>query len=692
MEKTGKLSPMPRTVLTWALLLFTLVAAAVSVLPSLGINMRLLGASLAILLVNVFFLKVITFNRVSLPSNRRRILRTFKSAARILEFCCWVLALTLLASFVQAYWKDVQELLPKPFPLNAMEGRETVKAWLLAHGSNIYPSLESHPYLITIYPPIYHAVAAAAALLAGWGIGAGRCVSLVSFLCLALLAGLFGYRLTGSRGASYLVFAVLLLDPVLGEWSLHARPDMLAWLLALAGSACFWAACNVSETNSSSRLALISGIVLCLALFTKQQTLPYFLGCVVWAAGRGRGGWRSAFLMCLSCCALGALLGGAFEAWSGGFFLRDIVFYPKLMGDLASISTFENLLVRLGQVWEQFRPLWALFGAYLVWALWKRRWDLPMVLTVVNAAFMVKLLASWGADINYAFGTVISAMLCMGLLAGALAATRPYGQGLAFVLLFLCVQVPSGHPKNPLGDISLLKGLDGTVLVNTEGGHLFLGDLPGRSVVFFDGIETQLFEQSGLWKSGSSGLVQDIRNRHFDHLVFYGGFLPQSVLDAAAVSYDVKAVVDQYSVLAPSRGVLIAAVDAAGKGWSDGIGQVVSVDVSTLHRETEGLAPLERNRPGIMRFTLKIDRAVSYVEAALDVRLDPRDPGSAVRISLLGEDGRPLASLPVTDKGLRNVSLKVEPSGSIVELLVELSGNAWISPRHGALAVLKALD
>lgn len=692
LEKTGKLSAMSRNVVTRLFTLVTFVAAAFSVFSSLGMNIRLQGAYLAILMINVVLLKVLSFKTASVPDKKRSVLRIFNGVTRILVYCCWVLAFTLLASFIRAYWQDVQGLLPQPFPLNAMEGRETVKAWLLAHGRNLYPSLETHPYLITIYPPVYHAVTAAAALFSGWNIGAGRWVSLVSFMCLAPLAGVFGYRLTGSRVAAFLVFAVLLLDPVLGEWSLHARPDMLAWLLALAGSVCFWGSCNASQRRHSTRLALVSGVVLCLALFTKQQTLPYFLGCVVWAVGRGREGWRSALLMCLSCFALGTLLIGALETWSGGYFLRDIVFYPKLMGALVSISTYENLMVRLGQAWEQFRTLWLLFGLYLAWALWKRRWDLPMVLTVVNAAFMVKLLASWGADINYAFGTVISASLCMGLLAGALAATRPYGQGLAFALLFLCVHVPAGHSKNASADTSFLRGLDGTLLVNTEGGHLFLGDQPRRSVVFFDGIETQLFEQTGLWKSEGSDLVQDIRNRSFDHLVFYGGFLPQSVLDAAAVSYDVKATEDHYTVLSPSKAFLVASADSSGKGWSNGNGAVLSVDTATLHQETEGLAPLDRTRPGIMRFMLKTDSNASRVEAVLDVRLDPKDPGSSARISLLGEEGRPLASSLVAEKGLRNVTLNGKPSGNTLELLVELSGNAWISPRHSVLAVLKAFE
>jgi hypothetical protein len=164
------------------------------------------------------------------------------------------------------------------------------------------------------------------------------------------------------------------------------------------------------------------------------------------------------------------------------------------------------------------------------------------------------------------------------------------------------------------------------------------------------------------------------------------------VLDAAAISYDIKAKADQYVIHSPSNAALVAAVDGSGKGWSNGKGRVLSVYLTTLHQETEGFAPLDRNRPGILRFTLMTDKAAPYVEAALDVRLDPKDPGSAVRISLIGAEGRVLASLPVTDKGLRNVTLKGESFGNSVELLVELSGNAWISPRHGALAVLKTFD
>ena len=656
-----------------------------------GLNVPLLAA---VALVNLQLAKVVYFKRQPEPEARRRALGHFGKAARIAGLLCAACIIRMAWELGVSYSHHAASVLADPLPLNAMEGRETVKAWLMAHGQNIYPSMQSHPFLVTIYPPVYHAAIVAASALNGWGIAAGRLMSLGSLLAVSVTAGWWTWAATRSRLGAVGVLLLMLFDPVLAEWSLHARPDMLAWTLALAGAGVFWAAAaperSPGRAARGDRLAVASGALLCLAFFTKQQTLPYILGCMIWGLGKGRAGFRPVMLMGLSAAGLGAALAGGLELASGGYFLRDAALYPKMMGALPSVTTMENLIARLGQVWNHYSILWTLFAACLGWSAWSRRWDLPTVLAVVNAAFMVKLLASWGADVNYAFGTVLAALMAVGLLLGALARTRPYGLGVVLALLFVWLPRPGGHTGKPVADVSRLAGIAGTILVNTEGGHLFLGERPGRNVVFFDGIETQLFEQTGLWRSDDSALVQDIRDRRFDRLVFYGSFMPPGVADAAAIFYTPVGSGDHYAELKPSPAGLIAALSRSGRGHVSGPARITEVDMSTLHAETEGLAPMDRKRPGVLRFRVESDKPLGTVQTAFSLRVDPKDPASAASYRLLDGDGRTLATSAASRNGRSDVALDAETPGAVVELVVVLAGNAWVEPKHGALAVLNA--
>jgi len=350
----------------------------------------------------------------------------------------------------------------------------------------------------------------------------------------------------------------------------------------------------------------------------------------------------------------------------------------------------DNLITRLLQVWDRYSVVWMLFAAYLGWASWNRRWDLPAVLTVVNAAFMIKLLASWGADVNYAFGAVLAALLAVGLLLGAVARSRPYGMVAVFAILFLWLPRPSGHAEQKAADLSGLMGLSGSMLVNAEGGHLFLNEAPGRTVTFFDGIETQLYEQTGLWRADESALVQDIRGRRFDRLVFYGNFLPPGVADSATIFYETVGNQNHYAVFKPAPAGLIAALAPSGHSHVSGQGRAAQSGLSSLNAETEGLAPLDRKRPGVLRFRLEGDRPLGAVQAMLSLRVDPKDPASSARYKLQDADGRILAEAAASREGHSDVELKADVPGNAVELLVELGGNAWLETKNGMLAVLRA--
>ncbi|WP_243362883.1 ArnT family glycosyltransferase [Fundidesulfovibrio terrae] len=642
-----------------------------------------------VFLLNLMFFKVFCFRQFPLFGRSRRFLRGMNALVCLFYGMCAVLVLESAWHLLVPWFRHIANVATYPLSLNAVEGRETVKAWLLAHGSNIYSSLGDHPFLVTIYPPVYHIMVAAAAPFLGWTLETGRIISLGCFLILIGMACLITLRFTSSWLAALSVSCMLLFIPMLQEWSMHARPDMLAWCLALAGVWCFVEACAREQSSQAGvRLAVTAGIVFCLAMFTKQQALPYFLGTLVW--GAGRRAWRPTVAAALAALVLGLVLFGCVQAASGGCFLRNCFVYPSVMSGNPDLNTFEFLLQRLGHIWDQLRALIVVLFVYFAWAAWRRRWDLPMVLTVVNAVFMAKLLATWGADINYAIGTLITAVMCVGTLVGHVVRLRPQGPAVALTLLLAWLPASASPEPPPPADVSWVSGLSGTVLVTTEGGQLFLGEAENWKITFFDGIETQLYEEAGMWQAECSSLAEDIRARRFDHLVLYGGFSPKAFQDAVALYYDLDARHGNYTVFRPGAAARVAEMGPSGTYRTQGDWQVVEADVSSLHPETEGLAPADRSRPGYARLRLTAQEPMSWAQARFTVRLDPKDAKAAARWALKDARGRELASGAASREGRADVVVEAGDAGRELKLVVELEGNAWIEPVHGAVAVLRA--
>ena len=441
-------------------------------------------------------------------------------------------------------------------------------------------------------------------------------------------------------------------------------------------------------------------MLLALALFTKQQTLPYLLACLIWGAGRFKQGIKPLLAMAAGVLGLCALVAGGLEWATGGYFLRDVALYPVLMGRAASVSTPEFLITRSLAVWNIYWPIILLFAAAAVRALYRKEWSFPIILALVNAVFMLKLLASWGADINYAFGFVLAAMVAVAGVLDRLAKGSPYG--VPAVLLLLVVLTPAtpwqAWPHWPDAhtpavtahreQAAALAGLSGSILANTEGGHLFLGDATGRRVTFFDGIETQLFESTGLWKSRDSALVDAIRQRRFNALVLYGDFLPQGVRDAVARCYDRAKTVDHYGVYFPKSATGIAWADTTLTAWSSAGLMVTELDVATLNSETEGFAPLDRNQPGVLALKAETSGQNSRVEAMFSLRLDPKDATAGAHWSVLDASGREVASGSTTETGLAAREVTAPLDGEAFELRITLSGNAWIVPVNDDLVAL----
>ncbi|WP_066590503.1 ArnT family glycosyltransferase [Sphingomonas pruni] len=188
-----------------------------------------------------------------------------------------------------------------------------------------YRPIGIYPAIAYEYPPIFHLCAASVARLTGIDeLYAGRLVSLASaIVCALLIARLTAHALAGENrrvmfGAATIAGWAFLTLPLVGEWSLLMRIDLLACALSLAGMLL------AIRAPRSIFACLAAGLVFALALYTRQTSLPAPAGAfLVLLAVRPARAW----LMAAAAVGSGLAVLAALETATQGGFLLNIVSY-----------------------------------------------------------------------------------------------------------------------------------------------------------------------------------------------------------------------------------------------------------------------------------------------------------------------------------------------------------------------------
>lgn len=180
--------------------------------------------------------------------------------------------LGLIVHFVVRYLGYAYEALHYPFSLDYGEGIVWQQA-LLIPGERMYTSINNYPFIVFHYPPVYHLVVRAVASLGPDDLTAGRALSLVSTLAIAVMISLFTLRATKQTVGSlaYIAAAIAGLTiftclPVF-QWSLVMRVDMLAIALSFLGV--YLAAVSMDRPS----LLYWASLAFVLALYTKQTSI-----------------------------------------------------------------------------------------------------------------------------------------------------------------------------------------------------------------------------------------------------------------------------------------------------------------------------------------------------------------------------------------------------------------------------------
>jgi hypothetical protein len=183
----------------------------------------------------------------------------------------------------------------------------------LMHGEPLYRPLATPPWTVTLYMPLYYLLTAPLQWLLGPGFLAGRLVTLLASVGVAVAAGTLGRRMLGGAGGTMLAVGLVL---TLGFAGPPGPPWLALYRVDVLGVACGVGAVAVLAGGTGRRRVILAAVLAALALLTKQTLLAAVIAGAAWLFEQDR---RRAALYCaivggsvLAVCAAAELLTGAF--------------------------------------------------------------------------------------------------------------------------------------------------------------------------------------------------------------------------------------------------------------------------------------------------------------------------------------------------------------------------------------------
>lgn len=348
---------------------------------------------------------------------------TTKTAGRTLAGSMMALALLalIMAGLLFLYYQALS--LTHRYSLDYGEPVMFDQALTLLYGKPLYrPDMNTPPYTITNYPPVYMVVLAVMVKLFGPLLWTGRIISVASGLASAAFLGMTVHTLTGrhgtkSWGAGLATGLAFLSIPYVVQWSALARIDLLA--LAQATGA-LW----VLVKWPNRRWAFLTGgLLLVGAIFTRQSyalAAPFAAFVWLWSATS----WRRAFALAFYVGGLTAALFLLINALSQGGFFYNLVTatnnefaWERVEWNLNDFRRMLPVFSLLGFLSVLLLVGMAAFGEGLDARLPSRRSAWALAAPFLLGGFISALtIGKIGSNINYFLELCAALTLAIGLL------------------------------------------------------------------------------------------------------------------------------------------------------------------------------------------------------------------------------------------------------------------------------------
>lgn len=302
-------------------------------------------------------------------------------------------ALALLAALGWSLWLFLHTealSITFPYPLDYGEAPLVDQALRLLAGEPLYrPALETPPYTISNYPPLYVIAVAPGVALWGPNFWGGRLLSTLSALAVGVLLGALVWRTARDALAALVAAGLFWAFPFVVHWSGLLRIDLLALALSLAGV-------YVLVRAPERRSALFFGaVLLAAAAYTRQSyalAAPFAAFVMLWATQ----GPRRAFTLAALVAGMGGMIFLALNVLTRGGFYFNIV--------TANVNEFgmERLRWNLEQFWKA-APVLAILGGAMVIAFPAARpkgWAVAAPY-LVGGALTALTIGKIGSNVNY---------------------------------------------------------------------------------------------------------------------------------------------------------------------------------------------------------------------------------------------------------------------------------------------------
>ena len=431
--------------------------------------------------------------------------------------------------FLLAVWACVRlgihvfAYLGYPLPLDDGEGHVLNQAIIIAAGQLPYPPINTAPYIVSNYPPLFPALAASTfqflgemPVMSGVSVFPGlivtRLISVLSGLAIAFLIYRVSIKSGGNSDTSAIASLLFLAMPIVYFWFAIGKPDLLAIFLGLLGL--YIGIVNL-ENKNRFYLALIP---LVLAVFTRQSEIAPFLALAIYLVYK-----KDKRAATFAIYYIGAIIviTVILQILTNGEYLRHIIIYTRT----------QYYLARLWSTWSFF-----ILNASLLLIVafahsireFSRRAVSPVLLYFLFAFLISLTSGKVGSDMNYFFETIVAAHILLAVFLNYLLKQKMEFSGslIATGLVFLIAldyafihdnRIYSHQPNkddraNGTILVSMIKDQEGPILSEDEG---FVA-VCGKEVQFNPFIMTELSKE-GIWDQ--TDFVNSINNKKYDLLI-----------------------------------------------------------------------------------------------------------------------------------------------------------------------------
>lgn len=332
-----------------------------------------------------------------------------------------------------------------PFELDYGEGPILSQTKVLMSGHSIYQDPHQFPYTIGNYPPVYHYVSGIISLIIKSELAAGRLVSVLSSISIAVVVG-FVVAVCSRVKRDTLIAAVIAGSAFLSTrpvffWGVLMRVDMLAIFFSVLGVSAYL------KWRTDDRKVYISLLFFLLAAYTKQSTIAGAAACLVaeilYNPNRG-------LKLAAVFAAAGTVVFGVVNLLTHGQFYFHLI---KANQNAFSWSDVHNYLGDLGSLHSVLLVLSALGGLVCIRRVIKPDAGKPAIESLVPVlyllfAFLTSLtIGKVGSSVNYFVELMAAISICLGIaltearrLAGQAADAQP---GKAVALGTAAVIIPA---------------------------------------------------------------------------------------------------------------------------------------------------------------------------------------------------------------------------------------------------------